>query len=65
MRLNFGNDTELYLLAEALGCEITDLYIAVATVGDRVDDVIRHIRKRHSALAEPHIESNDGVAIAA
>ena len=56
MRLNFENDTELYLIAEALGCEITDLHVAVATVGDKLDDVVRYIRKRQCSDAASPFE---------
>ena len=59
MRLNFGNDTELYLVAEALGCEITDLHVAVATVGDKLGDVVRYIRKRQSCTTTDSFEIED------
>ena len=65
MQLNFGNDTELYLLAEALECEIMDLHVAVATVGDRLDDVVRYIRKRQSCSTTDSFEIGDGALAAA
>lgn len=46
MRLNLGNETELYLLAADLRCCITDLYVAVASVGDKLEDVKRFVAKK-------------------
>jgi hypothetical protein len=45
MRLDLRNETELYMLADALGCELVDLYIAVAMVGDKLEDVTNYLRK--------------------
>lgn len=45
MRLNLGNETELYLVAAELRCQITDLYVAVASVGDKLEDVARFLAK--------------------
>ena len=45
MRLNLGNETELYMLAAALQCHLTDLYVAVANVGDKLEDVTRYLAK--------------------
>ena len=52
MRLNLGNETELYMVAADLRCHITDLYVAVATVGDRLEDVARFIAKTAAAKVE-------------
>lgn len=45
MRLNLGNETELYMVAADLGCRIADLYVAVAFVGDKLEDVARFLAK--------------------
>lgn len=45
MRLNLGNETELYMVAAELGCHIADLYVAVAFVGDKFEDVARFVAK--------------------
>jgi hypothetical protein len=45
MRVNLGNETELYMLAAALDCDIVDLYIAVAMVGDKLEAVTKYLEK--------------------
>jgi hypothetical protein len=45
VRLDLGNRTELDLLAEAFNCELVDLYIAVAMVGDKLEDVTKYLMK--------------------
>jgi hypothetical protein len=54
MRLNLGNETELYMVAADLECEVRDLYVAVAMVGDKLDDVRRFLARNlhHRALDE-------------
>ena len=51
MRLNLGNRTELDVLAEAFDCELVDLYIAVAMVGDKLEDVTKYLRKISAQVA--------------
>lgn len=52
MRLNLGNETELYLVAADLGCRIADLYVAVAFVGDKLEDVARFLAKTAQQMTE-------------
>lgn len=54
MRLNIGNWREVEALCAAFGCARTDIYVAVAMVGDRIRDVRAYLRKSlgHDELTE-------------
>jgi hypothetical protein len=43
-RLNLASRHEIEVLCAAFGCDPTDVYVAVATVGDKCRDVRRHLR---------------------
>lgn len=54
-RLNLQDRHEVEALRAALNCRVTDLYAAVAMVGDMVDDIRRYIIKtieRRQAVRE-------------
>ena len=44
-RLNLARRHEVEALCAAFGCDPTDVYVAVATVGDKFRDVRRHLRR--------------------
>jgi hypothetical protein len=44
-RLNIGDRYEIEVLCAAFGCTPTDVYAAVAMVGDRIRDVRRYLRR--------------------
>ncbi len=44
-RLNLARRHEIEVLCAAFACDPTDVYVAVATVGDKVLDVRRHMRR--------------------
>ena len=43
--INVSDRREVQLLCEALNCRTTDLFIAIATVGDRVSEIRRFIAR--------------------
>jgi len=48
-RLNLGNRHEIDALCRSLRCRPTDIYTAVAMVGDRLTDVRRYLDKALAA----------------
>ncbi len=44
-RLNLASRHEVEALCAAFGCDPADVYVAVATVGDKFRDVRRHLRR--------------------
>ncbi|MHB8493703.1 MAG: DUF3606 domain-containing protein [Casimicrobiaceae bacterium] len=44
-RVNLASRHEIEALCAAFGCVPTDVYVAVATVGDKLRDVRRHLGK--------------------
>ena len=44
-RLNIGDRYDIELLCAAFGCTPTDVYVAVAMVGDKIRDVRRYMRR--------------------
>ncbi|MDE2210094.1 MAG: DUF3606 domain-containing protein [Betaproteobacteria bacterium] len=54
-RLNLASRHEIEALCAAFGCIPTDVYVAVATVGDKLRDLRRHLEKvlGHGEMAQP------------
>ena len=44
-RVNLASRHEIEALCAAFGCDPTDVYVAVATVGDKIRDVRCHLRR--------------------
>ncbi|HSQ83039.1 MAG TPA: DUF3606 domain-containing protein [Casimicrobiaceae bacterium] len=44
-RLNMSDRYEVEVLCAAFGCTQTDVYVAVAMVGDKIRDVRRYMRR--------------------
>lgn len=45
VRINVADNCELDVLCAHFGCDRTDIYVAVAMVGDRLIDVRRYLTK--------------------
>lgn len=59
-RLNIGDRGEIDMLCAAFACTPTDIYVGVAMVGDRIDDVRRYLRRtlgreEDHAARGPHV----------
>jgi hypothetical protein len=60
VRLNIGNWREVEALCAAFGCVQTDVYVAVAMVGDKIRDVRAYLRK---ALGQDELTERGSVFV--